>query len=220
MLVLNIRVNSKIKKKYISSCIKNISQHTCLQIILQLAYFSTLKNFVEVLPKSNALFPPYLFCHLIVSSFPRSLTTACSVCVVIATKFKKHGRTDTAQEAFSLTNATKSAKMHGRIGNPSCEYISTRPILNRNKNIPICMCYDRSFRVSILLATSCYHGGPSQSIRHQSKVATSRNMLINMLLHSLQPPKCSLKTMHKQRSLIFSQAVSIFWFCFALRYSA
>lgn len=110
--------------------------------------------------------------------------------------------------------------MHGRIGNPSCEYISTRPILNRNKNIPICMCYDRSFRVSILLATSCYHGGPSQSIRHQSKVATSRNMLINMLLHSLQPPKCSLKTMHKQRSLIFSQAVSIFWFCFALRYSA
>jgi len=73
-------------------------------------------------------------------------------CVVMATKFKKHGWTDTAQEAFVLTNATKSAKMHGRIGNPSCEYISTRSILNKNRNIPICMCYDRSFRVSIFVS--------------------------------------------------------------------
>ncbi len=140
------------------------------------------------------------------------------VTVVIAAKFKKHGRTDATQEAFSFTNATKSAKMHFRGGYPICKYISPRPILpfslNNNTNIPVCVCYD--FRVvSILLARSKLANVTvprmfSRLSVHQPsiKAATSRNMIINSPAF-IPGSDVFIKSNAHANYFIFSQAVSI-----------
>lgn len=113
--------------------------------------------------------------------------------------------------------------MHHRVVYPICKYISPRPnllfSLNNNTNIPVCVCYDRSYRVSILLATRGFHGwlwvspsAVSQSCKEQRHV--NKRSCIHSRLRCAYLKQCKCKLLHFQPSckhVLVLRSDSIFW---------
>lgn len=112
--------------------------------------------------------------HLIVSSFPRSFKAEDAWAVVIATKFKDMGGLTPSKKPSASQMGQKALKCTIELYIQSVSTSARVPIcffsLNNNTDITVCVCYDRSYRISILLATSGYHGCLSQSISSQSKL--------------------------------------------------
>lgn len=136
-----------------------------------------MKNFVEVLPKRNALFPPYLFCHLIVSSFPRSFTAAWAVVLSQQPSLKNMGGLTPPKKPSASQMRQKALKCTVELEIQAVSTSTRVSFLTKTKYIPVCVCYDVSFRVSILLATVAII--TEDRVSPSVKVATIRSMLIN-----------------------------------------